>query len=195
MTLHRTASVYVCPLRLLPEMVERTGARHVVSAINADIMPATPTAISPARHLRLAMHDIVEAQHDMTLPGKAHVAELLDFALSWDGKDPMLIHCYAGISRSTAAAFITLCALNPSAPEEAIARALRRSSGTASPNHRFVALADEALGREGRMTAALAAMGPHRVAPECIPFALLPVHGSDTQRAAHLVGDKAARHA
>jgi predicted protein tyrosine phosphatase len=153
-------------------MVERTGARHVVSAINADIMPATPTAIPAGRHLRLAMHDIVEAQLDMTLPAAAHVAELLDFVEDWDRRDPMLIHCYAGISRSTAAAFIAICALNPGTPEALIAKGLRQSSDTASPNRLFVAIADKVLGREGRMIEAVRPMGPSRLAPECIPFAV-----------------------
>ena len=148
----------------------------MISAINADIMPATPAAIPAGRHLRLAMHDIVDAQLDMTLPAAAHVAELLDFVEDWDRRDPMLIHCYAGISRSTAAAFIALCALNPGTPEALIAKALRQSSDTASPNGLFVAIADKALGREGRMIEALRTMGPSRLAPECIPFAVSSSH-------------------
>ena len=80
-----------------------------------------------------------------------------------------LIHCFAGLSRSTAAAFIALCAVNPDAPEDATARALRRSSDTAVPNKLFVALADKELGREGRMSAALTSMGPNKIAYECVP--------------------------
>ena len=88
----------------------------------------------------------------------------------------MLIHCFAGLSRSTAAAFISLCALNPRTPEEIIARALRRSSDTAVPNRLFVALADNALRREGRMVAALNSMGQNRLAYECFPFGVEVLH-------------------
>ena len=106
-------------------------------------------------------------------------------ARDWDRREPMLIHCFAGLSRSTAAAFITLCAINPDTPEEIIAGALRRSSDTAVPNKLFVALADEELGREGRMSAALAGMGPNRIPTECVPFVLDALHANKgTHRAA-----------
>jgi len=170
MTLRQSASIHVCALRHVAEMVKHTGARHLVSAINADFLPETPTAIPGNRHLKLDMNDIVEAQPDLVLPNTGHVAKLLDFVRSWDKQAPILIHCYAGLSRSTAAAFIALCALNPRSPEDAIARALRKSSDTAVPNRLFVAVADKALRREGRMIAALDSMGESRSAYECTPF-------------------------
>lgn len=170
MTFPSTANIHVCPLKLVSEMIERTGARHLVSTIDAEFLPATPLAIAPGRHLRLEMHDIVEARLDAVPPAAEHVTELIDFARSWDRRDPLLVHCYAGISRSTAGAFIVLCALNPEAPEVAVARSLRRASPTASPNRLFIALADTALGRGGRMIAAVNAMGQCQAAPEYIPF-------------------------
>ncbi len=172
MPLQDSASVYVCPLRLVPDVARETGARHLVSAIDTSFLPATPDEIASDRHLRLAMHDIVEARADQVLPARDHVIELLDFVGSWDRYEPMLIHCYAGISRSTAAAFITLCALNPETPEDLIAASLRQSSVTASPNRLFVTLADHVLRRNGRMVAAVERMSPHTIAAECTPFAL-----------------------
>jgi len=174
----RAAIVHVCALRHVPEMVERTGARHLVSAINADLSPATPVGVAPHHHLKLDMHDIVEAQPGATPPAAWHVAELIDFVRRWDQQAPLLIHCFAGLSRSTAAAFVTLCTLNPGTPEDVIARALRSSSDTAVPNRLFVQLADAALRREGRMLKALDRMGPRRVALECTPFGVDAQHGS-----------------
>lgn len=171
-----TASVHVCALRHLPEMVERIGARRLVSAINSDLFPATPAAIASGNHLKLDMHDITESAYGSIAPAAEHVLELLDFVQSWDQKEPLLIHCFAGLSRSTAAAFISLCALNPDTPEEIIARALRRSSDTAVPNRLFVTLADRALRRQGRMLAALEAIVPHRPAMECVPFGVEARH-------------------
>ncbi|HWK40104.1 MAG TPA: protein tyrosine phosphatase [Hyphomicrobium sp.] len=164
------AGVHVCALRHIPEVVARTGARHLISAINADLIPATPSELAPERHLRLDMHDIIEERDGAMAPAEEHVHRLVSFAQSWDGESPLLIHCFAGLSRSTAAAFITLCALNPDAPEHKIAVAIRRASDTAIPNRRFVALADDVLGRRGRMVSALTDMGPNRFATECIPF-------------------------
>ena len=76
----------------------------------------------------------------------------------------------AGISRSTAAAFVT-CALSPDRSEASIAQALRRASPTAKPNIRIVALADDMLGRNGRMVDAITAIGPGVLA-EAFPFRL-----------------------
>jgi len=176
MTFNKPASIHVCALRHVPEMVKQTGARHLVSAINADFLPVTPPTISSGRHLKLDMHDIADAQPGSTPPAAEHVIELLDFMHGWNKQAPILIHCFAGLSRSTAAAFISLCALNPRTPEEIIARALRRSSDTAVPNRLFVALADNALRREGRMVAALNSMGQNRIAYECIPFGVEVLH-------------------
>jgi len=176
MAIQQLATIHVCALRHVPEMVKRTGARHLVSVINAELLPVTPTSISRDRHLKLNMHDVIEAQPDSTAPATNHVMELLDFMQSWDKQAPILIHCFAGLSRSTAAAFISLCALNPRTPEEIIARALRRSSDTAIPNKLFVALADRALRREGRMLAALDRMEQNRSAFECIPFEIEALH-------------------
>jgi predicted protein tyrosine phosphatase len=106
------------------------------------------------------------------VPCKEHVSDLVQFALEWDRKAPLLIHCWAGISRSTAAAFISLCALNPKADEHELARALRRASTTAYPNRRLVALADAALSRQGRMVAAVEHIGRGRIAEEAEVFAL-----------------------
>jgi len=151
-------------------MVGLIGARHLVSTINAELLPTTPATIEPGRHLKLDMHDIMEAAPGLTPPLAEHVRELIDFVHAWDRQNPILIHCYAGISRSTAAAFIALCALHPRTPEKLIARALRKSSDTAVPNRLFVALADDLLRREGRMVAAVNRMRPNRFAAECVPF-------------------------
>lgn len=175
--MRHTESLHVCSLRLVQQISERIGARQLISVIDADLLPDTPTSIAPDRHLRLAMHDISEPRPGLVLPDMSHVLELLEFVHSWKRKDPMLIHCYAGISRSTAAAFIALCALNPNASEEFIANSLRRSSDTATPNRLLVAYADKTLRREGRMIAAVSKIGSGRIAAECSPFALSSHYG------------------
>jgi predicted protein tyrosine phosphatase len=84
----------------------------------------------------------------------------------------MVIHCYAGVSRSTAAAFIAACALAPNRDEFVVARTLRAASPTATPNARMVALADLALGRNGRMNEAIAEIGRGETCFEGTPFTL-----------------------
>ena len=84
----------------------------------------------------------------------------------------MIIHCYAGISRSTASAYSALCLLNPEIPEDVIAQRLRRASGTATPNRLIVSIADDLLGRGGRMVDAVSAIGMGAPAVEAVPFGL-----------------------
>lgn len=151
--------IHVCGLTAVPDIVLASRARHLVTCLSDGGPEQTPLGIMEGRHLKLVMHDIDEERDGYTLPSEVHVAELLEFVGKWDRTAPMIIHCYAGISRSTAAAFIALCALNPRTPEAAIAQKLRAASASATPNRRLVRLGDAALGREGRMVEAIAGIG------------------------------------
>jgi predicted protein tyrosine phosphatase len=95
---------------------------------------------------------------------------VLNFVRGWDRSAPLVVHCYAGISRSTASAFAAACALNPHRDETSIARQIRAASPIASPNRLIVSLADKALGRDGRMLRALDEMGPGSMMVEGFPF-------------------------
>ena len=99
-------AIYVAPLSLVGSTIEDARVSHLVTLINGETMVPTPPRITPDRHLRLDMNDICEPALGLVLPCEGHVANLVQFALDWDRKAPLLIHCWAGISRSTAAAFI-----------------------------------------------------------------------------------------
>jgi predicted protein tyrosine phosphatase len=165
-------TIYVAPLSLVETTVADAQVSHLVTLINGETPIATPPSIEPDRHLRLAMNDICAPQPGLVLPCENHVSDLIRFAREWDRQAPLLIHCWAGISRSTAAAFISLCALNHAGLERELAWALRRASPTAYPNRLLVALADEALERNGRMIAAVESIGRGRVADEAEVFSL-----------------------
>jgi predicted protein tyrosine phosphatase len=155
----------------LQETVDDVGARHVVTLLG-DERVERPLGIAPENHLRLRLHDISSPLDGYVLPDEAHVAELLAFVRSWDRRAPLVVHCFAGISRSTASAYASVCALNPDRDEARIAWALRRASPTATPNSRIVALADRLLGRNGRMTAAIESIGRGEAAEAATPFRL-----------------------
>jgi predicted protein tyrosine phosphatase len=165
-------TIYVAPLSLVETTVTDANVSHLVTLINGETAIPTPPGIGPDRHLRLSMNDICEPQPGLVLPCESHVADLVRFARDWDRQAPLLIHCWAGISRSTAAAFISLCALNPEGTERDLAWALRRASPTAYPNRLLVALADEVLTRDGRMIAAVEDIGRGKIAEEADVFAL-----------------------
>ncbi|MGO9770611.1 MAG: tyrosine phosphatase family protein [Roseiarcus sp.] len=164
--------IHVCSLALIGQTVEQSGARSLVTLLNPGTPVVRPPAIAPERHLYIGIADILEEAPDHVLPADAHVRELLDFVGAWDRAAPLLIHCFAGVSRSTAAAFISVCALAPRRDEGEIALALRAVSRTATPNARLVALADALLGRAGRMTRAIDDIGRGEDCFEGVPFAL-----------------------
>lgn len=164
--------IHVCSLARLSDTVTETGARHVVTLIKDVSMVRRPASILEANHLLLDMDDITSIMDGYVHPAEEHVEKLIDFVTAWERTTPIVVHCYAGISRSTAGAFITACALNPKRDELSIARAIRSFSPTAQPNIRLVSLADEILKRNGRMIAAVQAMGPGLAAYEGHPFRL-----------------------
>jgi predicted protein tyrosine phosphatase len=164
--------IHVCSLARLHETVEDTGARHVVSLIGDEANVLRPHGVAPKNHLWLRLHDISSPLDGYIMPGEAHVADLIRFVRGWDRRAPLVMHCYMGISRSTASAYAGVCALNPRRDEASIAQSLRRASPTATPNIRIVTLADRLLGRDGRMVAAIETIGRGIMAEEAAPFRL-----------------------
>jgi predicted protein tyrosine phosphatase len=164
--------IYVCSLARIADTVSESGAERLLSLLAAGTEVVRPSAILAENHLHLSMHDIAEAQEGMTPPGENHVRDILDFAERWDRRKPMVVHCYAGISRSTASAYIIAAALAPNRDEFELARRLRGLSPSATPNPRLVALADRMLGRQNRMVEAIREIGRGADAYEGTPFVL-----------------------
>jgi len=165
-------TLHVSSLAKLHHTVASVRASHVVTLINVSTVVERPPGIAAERHLFLGMSDIVAAMDGHIVPAQEHVERFLGFIRAWDRQAPIVIHCWAGISRSTAGAFITACALAPQRPEDEIAQALRAASPSATPNARLVAIADALLERNGRMVAAVAAIGRGADAFEGAPFEL-----------------------
>ena len=164
--------ILVCPLSRVHATVAATGTRSLVTLINVATPVARPPSIGEDAHLFLGMSDIIAPMEGEVAPGEPHVGELLAFVRRWDRQSPLLIHCYAGVSRSTAAAFISACALDSGRSEHEIAARIRALSPTATPNAMLVRIGDAMLGRGGRMSAAVAAIGRGVECHEGVPFAL-----------------------
>ena len=142
-----------------------------MSLLAAGTEVVRPASIARENHLHLVMHDIAVAQDGMTMPGEEHVRELLDFARQWDRARPMVVHCYAGISRSTASAYIIAAALSP---ERAKPNWPRRARSCHPGDAQSAAHCGRrhAPGRNGRMIGAIQSIGRGADAFEGTPFEL-----------------------
>lgn len=140
------------------EAVVRTRRpSHLISLLDPESMIATPEGV--AAHLKVAVNDISEPVEGLIHPTAEVVEDILKFGRAWELASPMLIHCWAGISRSSASAFILACERCPDADEQTIAWRLREASRAATPNALMVQLADDMLGRRGRMVEAIRRIG------------------------------------
>lgn len=164
--------IYVCPLSKVDDTVTRIGVERLISLLSAGTEMIRPVSIRAENHLLMNIHDIATEQDGMTLPGEVHVRQLLAFARAWDRSRPLAINCWAGVSRSTASAYIIAAAFDPSRDEAELAALLRQLSPTATPNPRLIAVADQILGRNGRMVSAIAAIGRGADCFEGVPFGL-----------------------
>ena len=161
----------VAPLSSLSDALSEHAPSHLISLLSPEHMIQTPAGFPAARHLKIGVNDIADPAAGTDPPGRAHVDRLLEFSRGWDTGQPMVIHCWAGISRSMASAFTILCdRLGPDREIE-IARAIRARAPHAQPNRLIVTHADAALNRGGRMIAALNSMGPPLLVEEGVTTA------------------------
>ena len=164
--------IVVTSLRHAADQVVVRGASKVISILSPDSEFPTFESVSGDNHLRLSFHDVAAASPGLAAPGAHDMLRLLTFIRTWEKTAPLLIHCWAGISRSTASAYIATCLLQPDRSEDELAQKLRKASPSATPNPMLIKLADEALGRDGRMRRAIHDIGRGEDAFEGVPFIL-----------------------
>lgn len=151
-------TLIVSPLRDVDTVVRFRRPSHLITLLDPHLMADAPRFF-PDRHLKLAVDDVWEPTAGRVLPSADLVDRILDFGRTWDAGSPLLVHCFAGVSRSTATAFILACEHNPDRAEADIAQALRKASSAATPNPLMIELADDMMGRKGRMVDAIAGIG------------------------------------
>ena len=92
-------------------------------------------------------------------PTEAEIARILMFSVSFTRFDKILVHCRAGISRSTAIAFAVTCQHSHPGEERKAFAYIRKLRPQLLPNRLIVITADRLLERDGRMIAASAPLG------------------------------------
>jgi predicted protein tyrosine phosphatase len=161
--------IIVSPLAHVPRLVVQHGVSHVLGCLGPE-SPHPELGFEQTRHLKLTFHDIIDEAEGFQPPTREHVEKIVEFVEAWRQQGMLLIHCFAGISRSTASAFTAMCMINPQEDEIVLARELRGHSPVASPNLRMVKFADDILCRRGRMVAAVETIGRGEDAFEGVIF-------------------------
>jgi predicted protein tyrosine phosphatase len=153
-----TMDVTICGLDELG-LHRRAGVTHVLSILDPDWPEPEEFSLWPPHdRLLLRFHDVIQDGAGWEAPGADDVSAILRFgrSLPLDRPVHLLVHCHAGVSRSTAAAGILLCQHAPGHEEEAFLRLLRlRKHGW--PNTRMVEFADQQLKRDGALLGGLLA--------------------------------------
>ena len=140
---------------------------HVLSILDPDWpVPEAFGAYGEHARLELRFHDVIEESNpDRFAPQQEHVADLLAFGrglLDVPHDDAhLLVHCHAGISRSTASTALVLAEALPDVPADRIFEEVLRIRPQAWPNLRILEIGDAMLGRRGELVAAAA--GVYRI--------------------------------
>ena len=155
--------IHICSLKMVDSLAAEIKPSHVLSLLGGITpFPRTPEGIDPANHLMMTLADIAEPEPGMIIPDTSHVEQVIAFGKRWSeqsGGRPLLVHCFAGISRSTASTLAIACALRPDRPEASFAAALRKASAAAQPNPLMIRHADQLLDRQGRLITAVKDIG------------------------------------
>lgn len=162
--------IIVCGLHAAQIQIDLHKAKSVIGILGPET--PHPEYDNIENHLKLTFNDINVETPGLITPHEQDARRLISFVESWNQKQPLLIHCWAGISRSTASAFAALCMLRPKVDELEIAQELRKASPSATPNRLITKQVDHVLGRQGRMLAAIEAIGRGANAYEGAPFTL-----------------------
>lgn len=165
-------SIWVSSLADAPDVALRIGASHMLTVLRGPEQAVTPPSIAVGNHLKIDINDINVPQEGLIHPDESHLGEIIAFARAWPRERPILIHCFAGISRSTASALITATIVAPHLGPRELAQRLRRVSPTATPNALMIGLADTLLGHGGSLVAAVNEIGVGEMATTAVPFEL-----------------------
>ncbi len=144
-------------------------ATHVLSILDPGWPePEALRAFDVHRRLKLHFHDVIEPQPGWIAPERWDVELLLAFGrdlgpvqseVGEEAAHPhLLVHCHAGVSRSTAAAILLLAQRDPVMPAEDAVFEVVRLRPQAWPNLRMIEFGDTALGRDGEIVAAVGAL-------------------------------------
>ncbi len=146
-----------------------TGVTHVLSILDPGWPEPEPLRnFVLDRRLKLNFHDVIESTPGWIPPERWDVELLLAFgrnlsemgrgASTGAGGTHLLVHCHAGVSRSTASAILLLAQRDPARAAQDVVGQVIRLRPRAWPNLRIIEMGDALLGRDGEIVASVGAL-------------------------------------
>jgi len=157
--------IAICGLEELASHGER-GVSHVVSILDPEWpLPDAFGTYGAHDRLELRFHDVIEEAAEHVAPSAEDVARILAFGarLTAAERANLLVHCHAGISRSTAAMALILAQAHPTETADALMQHILATREKAWPNLRMLELGDAMLGRGGALPQAATALYRHQL--------------------------------
>lgn len=162
--------LFVSNVDKVPGMIHLHGITHVLTLLRGrelnDLM--LPRSFNRGNWLHLDMDDVVDGENQFS-PSIKQVDQMLKWAKSLPDGSRLLVHCHAGISRSTAAALaIKVMEKGVDMIPECI-EWLVQHRPVACPNPLITKYADHLLGANGRL---------HDAAEDVARSKLLKIYGN-----------------
>jgi predicted protein tyrosine phosphatase len=158
MTIALPCPIAICGIAELPAHGAR-GVTHVLSILDPEWpVPDAFGGFGEHARLELRFNDIIEDEPGLISPRREHVEQVLafgrDLLADTAGAPDLLVHCHAGMSRSTASVLLLIAQALPDLPPSELAATLLAVRDRAWPNLRMVEFGDALLARRGALVAA-----------------------------------------
>ena len=144
-----TFPIHVCSLDQVRELDVSTYD-GIITIEDTTIREPFRVQTDEPKQLILRFDDINEPMDDYVIPQMSHIKRALEFADKFEDGS-LLIHCHAGISRSSATALAVIAKRLGSGKEEAAVNTLEHINPNCRPNKSIVEMADELLERDGKL--------------------------------------------
>ncbi len=150
--------ISICGIEELEPFGTR-GVTHLLSVLDPDYPePESLGLLTPSHRLQLRFHDVIDVMPGQVLVEIEQVRQVLAFGRDLPAEQGhLLVHCHAGISRSTAFTILLLAQALPDVPSDEIVAEIVRIRPRTWPNLRIIEIGDEILGRNGTLVAAVRA--------------------------------------
>ncbi|MDB4831651.1 hypothetical protein OAH28_03110 [Hyphomicrobiales bacterium] len=164
--------IVISPLSLANKMIDKYNANYIISILSPGALFPVFNNIKDEDHLKLSFNDIISPRQNLIEPSLEHVKSIINFSKRCDKSDTLLIHCYAGISRSTAAALILYSYYKNNLSADSMAIELMSLSPCANPNSLLLAFGDRVIGNKNTLMQCHILLKRPKLAYENEPFIL-----------------------